>query len=93
MRQLEEADMIPPVGYRHFGNTDKPLWLLVLKRLEVRFSLWLEYRFWPALFSLFDDRSEIARTLSRAGWIVCVLAVVYLLGHVALAARRGFFVR
>ncbi len=85
--------MIPHRVLTHYGNTDKPLWLLVLKRLEVRLSLWLEERFWPAAMEIFDDRSRIAKALARAGWIVCVLAVVYLLGHVALAARCGFFMR
>ena len=73
------------------GNTDKPLWLIVLKHLEVRLSLWLEYRFWPWASDLFRDGSRVSRSLGIVGWLLGVMTLVYLLAHVLLAGKRGYF--
>ncbi len=87
----EEPAMIPHRVSAINGNTDRPLWLMVLKRLEVRLALWLEYRFWPWTWELFRDSSRISRQMATAGWLIGGLGVLYVLAHVLLAARRGFF--
>ncbi len=71
------------------GTADKPLWLTVLKRLEVRISLWLEYRLWRWTRQLFDDRSRIARKLAHVGWVVGTAAVLYFLAHLLVAKVEG----
>ena len=69
---------------------DKPLWLLILKRFEVRLALWLEYRFWPWTWEMFRDQSAISRRLAVAGWVTGILGVLYVLGHLLVAGKRGF---
>lgn len=86
---LRDRPMIPHGVARINGHTDTRL-LAWLKRLGVRVSLWLEYRFWPFTRSLFDDRSALARRLGRAGWLIGVVGVLYVIGHLVLAVRRGW---
>ncbi len=86
--QLDTPTMLA-AGKSVMQSAGKPLWLVVLKRLEVRLSLWLEYRFLPWTRQLFDDRSRIARELAHAGWVTGTAAILYFLAHLLVAKVEG----